>query len=348
LNNGELEDAYQAIEQRKKEAKKQENQTSSVDKNVDQVTSQVSTFLQTIQRGRTLSQQEKQQGITLLQQVEKLKKEAKKSYRAGNRNIVLDGDIDIGSEVFKLIQEKNKQYQDNLQILRQLRKQLKTACKLNKEELTVCKVKVKQQEEGYQTDSSDEEMLYSETELGFKRGLIRGIGQGLKNAPRNVLESFADLVNNPIATIEGIIEGLSNLPEVPGLIFEYLETIEGNEEAKGQEIAEFIVEQLTTILSPNKVKLLQMGKLSKAIRIVAKDVERIVKLAKKYGLNANSVTTRQLLENFDMKALDWIAKYRKGSIKSVLKDVGDRTIGEIFEAADSQTRKLIMDGRFAK
>jgi hypothetical protein len=51
LNNRELEDAYQAIEQRKKGAKKQENQTSSVDKNVEQVSLEVSKFLQTIPIG---------------------------------------------------------------------------------------------------------------------------------------------------------------------------------------------------------------------------------------------------------------------------------------------------------
>ena len=74
----------------------------------------------------------------------------------------------------------------------------------------------------------------------------------------------------------------------------------------------------------------------------------LLKLAKKYGINANSPTTKQLLESFDMKAADWISKYRQGKIKSVLGDVGEKTIGEVFDAADSKTRKMILDGRFAK
>jgi len=49
-----------------------------------------------------------------------------------------------------------------------------------------------------------------------------------------------------------------------------------------------------------------------------------------------------------MKAADWIGKFRQGKIKSVFGDVGDKTIGEVFDKADSQTRKMILDGRFAK
>ena len=49
-----------------------------------------------------------------------------------------------------------------------------------------------------------------------------------------------------------------------------------------------------------------------------------------------------------MKAADWIGKFRQGKIKSVLGDVGDRAIGEVFDAADSKTRKMILDGRYAK
>ncbi|MBL0051182.1 MAG: hypothetical protein IPP29_06485 [Bacteroidetes bacterium] len=49
-----------------------------------------------------------------------------------------------------------------------------------------------------------------------------------------------------------------------------------------------------------------------------------------------------------MKAADWVGKFRQGKINSVLGDVGDKTIREVFDAADSQTRKMILDGRFAK
>jgi len=76
--------------------------------------------------------------------------------------------------------------------------------------------------------------------------------------------------------------------------------------------------------------------------------DNLLKLAKKYGINANSPTAKQLLENFDLKATEWIGKYRQGKIKSVLGDTGDKTIGQVFDAADSQTRKMNLDGRFAK
>ena len=81
---------------------------------------------------------------------------------------------------------------------------------------------------------------------------------------------------------------------------------------------------------------------------VSRSAKEILALAKKYRLNANSNTTKQLLENWDMLASDWIALYRNGSIKSVLSETGNKTIGEIFSTADSKTRKLILDGRFAK
>jgi hypothetical protein len=54
-----------------------------------------------------------------------------------------------------------------------------------------------------------------------------------------------------------------------------------------------------------------------AARDVAKTGSELLKKAKKYGLNANSSTTKQLLDNFEMKAADWIAKFRQRKIKSV-------------------------------
>ena len=75
---------------------------------------------------------------------------------------------------------------------------------------------------------------------------------------------------------------------------------------------------------------------------------KYLKLAIKYGIDAKSEITKQLLENCHMKQIDLFGKYRLGSIKSVLKDVGDKKIGEVFDAADSQTRKMILDGRFKK
>lgn len=83
----------------------------------------------------------------------------------------------------------------------------------------------------------------------------------------------------------------------------------------------------------------------KLVKIVVKKQSGLLKLAKKYGINANSATTKQLLENFDMKAADWIAKFRKGGINRELGDISNKTIGEVFDKADSKMRKLILDGR---
>ena len=101
-------------------------------------------------------------------------------------------------------------------------------------------------------------------------------------------------------------------------------------------------------LGIKKVEKQLLKEAQKVAKRVLKERGDILKLAKKYGLNAKSTTTKQLLENFNMKASDWIGKYRKGSIKSILGEVGDKTIGEIFATADSRTRKLLIDGRFAK
>lgn len=46
-----------------------------------------------------------------------------------------------------------------------------------------------------------------------------------------------------------------------------------------------------------------------------------------------------------MKAVDWVSKYRKGIINRELGDISNKTIGEVFDAADSKTRKLLLNGR---
>lgn len=55
---------------------------------------------------------------------------------------------------------------------------------------------------------------------------------------------------------------------------------------------------------------------------------KYLKLAIKYGIDAKSEITKQLLENCHMKQIDLFGKYRLGSIKSVLKDVGDNRLAK--------------------
>jgi hypothetical protein len=72
----------------------------------------------------------------------------------------------------------------------------------------------------------------------------------------------------------------------------------------------------------------------------------LLKLAQKYGLNANSPKTRQLLENLNVKVEDFVGKYRLGSIKNA---EGWKFDGmTVKEALDAGARKLLTDGRFDK
>ena len=72
----------------------------------------------------------------------------------------------------------------------------------------------------------------------------------------------------------------------------------------------------------------------------------MLKLAQKYGLNANSPKTRQLLENLNTKVEDFVGKYRLGSIKNA---EGWKFDGmTVKEALDAGARKLLTDGRFDK
>jgi hypothetical protein len=72
----------------------------------------------------------------------------------------------------------------------------------------------------------------------------------------------------------------------------------------------------------------------------------LLKLAQRYGLNANSPKARQLLENLDMKVEDFVGKYRLGSIKQA---EGWKFDGmTVKQALDAGGRKLLTDGRFDK
>lgn len=75
--------------------------------------------------------------------------------------------------------------------------------------------------------------------------------------------------------------------------------------------------------------------------------------ARRFSLNPNSLPSRQILDNLDTKVVDFIGKFRKGSVKSeVPGEFLDKTLEEAFKEADSELRKklrkLLIDGRFAK
>ena len=77
--------------------------------------------------------------------------------------------------------------------------------------------------------------------------------------------------------------------------------------------------------------------------------QNITSLAKKFGLNANSKTTKSIMENLEMTAQDFISNFREGSIKSEFpSEYLNKSIKEVLKVKNSKARKLLIDGRFLK
>jgi hypothetical protein len=72
-------------------------------------------------------------------------------------------------------------------------------------------------------------------------------------------------------------------------------------------------------------------------------------LARKFGLNASSPTSQQILNNVNTKVSDFISQFRSGSLRSVFPaEYLDKTVGEALTEGGSTVRKLLVDSRFAK
>ena len=156
----------------------------------------------------------KAEGGDLLTRTEAIKKVAKKDYRLIDS--LIDDEVPTSAAVLR---EQLAQHQKELNQLRGLRKQLKEACKFSKEELESCKVRLKPKEagDGVQTDSSDEDNM-SREDQAFNRGALKGIGKGMIAALKGSVEGLYHLATSPVATLEGLIEFLENIDEVPGLL----------------------------------------------------------------------------------------------------------------------------------
>lgn len=71
-------------------------------------------------------------------------------------------------------------------------------------------------------------------------------------------------------------------------------------------------------------------------------------MARRYGLNIESPTTRQVLHSLDDTVQSFVSQFRKGSINRELPgEVLDMTVEEAL-GHSSKVRKLLIDGRFAK
>ncbi|MFD0522586.1 RHS repeat-associated core domain-containing protein [Paractinoplanes durhamensis] len=73
---------------------------------------------------------------------------------------------------------------------------------------------------------------------------------------------------------------------------------------------------------------------------------------KRFARQVNLSPTDPAVANRGMKVTDFIAKYRKGGVRSVIgKDYMEMTVGDALKTAksshDSQARKMLVDGRFA-
>jgi hypothetical protein len=72
----------------------------------------------------------------------------------------------------------------------------------------------------------------------------------------------------------------------------------------------------------------------------------LLKLARKYRLNASSHPSHLFLDNLDMRVGDFVGKFRLASTKGALPaEVLEMTVGE---ALLSPHRKLLTDGRWMK
>jgi len=72
-------------------------------------------------------------------------------------------------------------------------------------------------------------------------------------------------------------------------------------------------------------------------------------LAKKIRLNANSPTTQHLLQNREMKVVDFIGKFRRGNIKAVFpSEFLKKTIEDALKSRDTTVRKLLTDSEYFK
>jgi hypothetical protein len=71
-------------------------------------------------------------------------------------------------------------------------------------------------------------------------------------------------------------------------------------------------------------------------------------LARKLGLNIKSATTRQVLNSLDMRVVDFVGRFRAGSIKGRLpSEVMGMSVEQALQHS-STVRKLLIDTRFIK
>jgi hypothetical protein len=72
-------------------------------------------------------------------------------------------------------------------------------------------------------------------------------------------------------------------------------------------------------------------------------------MAKKFKMNINSPTARQVLNSLEVTVESFISQYRKASIRSEMPgEFLNQTIEDALKSGNSTVRKLLTDGRFVK
>lgn len=72
-----------------------------------------------------------------------------------------------------------------------------------------------------------------------------------------MLESLKNAILDPAATIESYIELLAKLAELPDILDDYQESLEGlDEEEKGEEVGKLVATAILNFASPSKAQLL--------------------------------------------------------------------------------------------
>jgi len=278
LSSGEESDSYEDTSE----------EEDAVELTLENATSQIEAYLQAVEAG-ILSPEEQKAGCqALLTEVEVLKKREKRLYRLCNESMIINSDFD--SEAIKICKKEAQQHKEQLDSLRTLRSQLQRSCELTTEELAACNIKVKnsteESEDGYEVDSSDEDIayLYSRGDLALREGAANGVVKALKKAPERVGKDLESLLTNPLTTVEGLTTCLKQIPGLFAALPAYIDSFEGHEKERGEEIGEFVTEQVINMLLITLVKLpvglRRIGKLGKAVQKLVEEAKQLEKLGK--------------------------------------------------------------------
>ncbi len=218
-----------------------------------EATARVGDFMQQWKNPKVDRELLKQQGLNLLQQVEAHKKQLKASYRRAEVAFIT---TDIDPAAWKLYQAQQNTKKQELSEVRNLREQLITTLQPHSKELTASKIRltevpadVPKKQEAATTYSSDEDLQQASDEtIRSTRAFVEGVGKALQGQAKNLANALLD----PLGTVEGFVELLASLPELPEMLADCLEQLMDEEEpaVQAQQLGNLLTEanSITTLL----------------------------------------------------------------------------------------------------